>query len=85
MDELATLPYLDMVVKESLRIHPPVPMTDRVAIVDTYIPLSKPFMDKYGQMQDGIRYAFWSIFIRDQAICSQNSGVLSGLRKVILS
>ncbi|KAF9499029.1 hypothetical protein BDN71DRAFT_265549 [Pleurotus eryngii] len=35
------LQYLDAVVKEGLRIHPPPQMTDRVALVDGDIPLSR--------------------------------------------
>lgn len=55
MDELVALPYLDMVVKEALRIHSPVPMTDRIAANDCVIPVGEPFIDRKGKLQTGIR------------------------------
>ncbi|KDR80817.1 hypothetical protein GALMADRAFT_241271 [Galerina marginata CBS 339.88] len=55
MDELNALPYLDAVVRETLRIHPPVPSTMRAAVKDDVIPLSEPIRDRYGNMLDGIR------------------------------
>ncbi|KAI0358319.1 cytochrome P450 [Trametes cingulata] len=55
MDELNSLPYLDAVVRETLRVHAPVPFTFRVATKDDVIPVSEPFVDKYGQVQDNIR------------------------------
>lgn len=51
MDELAALPYLDMVVRETLRLHAPVASTMRVATRDDVIPLNKPFIG-----QDGVEY-----------------------------
>ncbi|KAI0077562.1 cytochrome P450 [Panus rudis PR-1116 ss-1] len=57
MDELAGLPYLDMVVKETLRIHAPVPMTVRQAVSDTVIPVSEPYIDRSGVVRDEIRVA----------------------------
>ncbi|KAI9068653.1 cytochrome P450 [Trametes sanguinea] len=55
MDELNSLPYLDAVVRETLRIHAPVPTTLRVAMRDDVIPVSEPFVDRFGQVQDSIR------------------------------
>jgi cytochrome P450 len=54
MDELNALPYLDAVVRETLRIHPPLGSTMRVATQDNILPLSEPIKDKYGRMMDGI-------------------------------
>jgi len=54
MDELNALPYLDAVVRETLRIHAPVPSTMRVATQDDILPLGEPIKDKYGKMMDGI-------------------------------
>ena len=55
MDELNGLPYLDMVVRESLRLHAPVPTTIRVATKDDVIPVSASFTDRNGDVQDNIK------------------------------
>jgi hypothetical protein len=39
MDELKSFPYLDMVVRESLRLYAPVSVSRRVAIKDTVLPM----------------------------------------------
>lgn len=54
MDELNSLPYLDAVIRETLRVHAPVPATIRVAIKDDIVPLGKPFVDKKGRVRDTI-------------------------------
>ena len=56
MDELQALPYLDMVIKEVLRYHSPVPMTMRTAIKDDVVPLETPFVDRNGVTRDSVRY-----------------------------
>ncbi|EGO00976.1 hypothetical protein SERLA73DRAFT_178985 [Serpula lacrymans var. lacrymans S7.3] len=69
MDELTALPYLDSVVKETLRLHAPVPNTVRIAMKDDILPLDKPFIDKYGNQQDVIKVSKGdSIFIPILAI-----------------
>ena len=55
MDELNSLPYLDAVVRETLRIHAPVPMTMREAVRDDVIPLGQPVRDLKGNLLDSIR------------------------------
>ncbi|KAJ7597102.1 cytochrome P450 [Mycena floridula] len=55
MEELNSLTYLDYVVRETLRIHSPVPNTLRVAIKDDAIPLNKPFTDTRGKTHEVIR------------------------------
>ncbi|KAG6854181.1 hypothetical protein C0991_009833 [Blastosporella zonata] len=55
MDELNALPYLDMVVRETLRLHAPVPATIRQATQDDILPLNKPFTDRKGVVHEGIR------------------------------
>ena len=39
MDELKSLHYLDMVVRESLRLYSPVFISRRVAVKDTVLPM----------------------------------------------
>ncbi|KAH9974279.1 cytochrome P450 [Lactifluus volemus] len=48
MDELNGMTYLDCVIREVLRLHTPVPQSDRVAKEDTVVPLSEPFIDRHG-------------------------------------
>lgn len=48
VDELASLPYLDAVVKEVLRMHAVVGLMQRVACIDTTIPLFKPVPSRDG-------------------------------------
>lgn len=55
MAELDSLPYLDAVVKEGLRMHPAIPGTMRVAEKDDIIPLEKHFVDTRGRVQHTIR------------------------------
>ena len=55
MDELNALPYLDMVIRESLRLHAPVPASIRVPVKDDVIPVSAPFTDRNGDVQDSIK------------------------------
>lgn len=57
MDDLSALPYLDAFVRETLRVHSPVPNAARVAMKDDVIPLDIPFVDKNGVTQHAIRYA----------------------------
>ncbi|KAJ7159473.1 cytochrome P450 [Mycena filopes] len=45
LDELNSLPYLDAVVRETLRVHAPVAHVTRVAAVDDVLPLATPCFD----------------------------------------
>lgn len=56
MEQLNALPYLDCVVRETLRVHAPVASTVRIAMKDDILPLNTPFTDKKGRVQHGIRY-----------------------------
>ncbi|KAJ7599397.1 cytochrome P450 [Mycena floridula] len=49
MDELNALPYLDAVIKESMRVHAPVVVLGRVATQDDIIPLCDGVLDRYGK------------------------------------
>ena len=54
MEELNALPYLDMVVKETLRHHTPVPVINRAAMHDDIIPIDRPFVDRTGRVRNHI-------------------------------
>ena len=56
MDELMALPYLDAVVRETLRVHAPVPVTSRIAMKDDELPVEKPYTDRYGVVRETITY-----------------------------
>ncbi|KAG1766150.1 cytochrome P450 [Suillus occidentalis] len=53
----ANLPYLDAVVHEILRLHPPVGEFTRLAAADDVIPLSEPVRTESGEMTDSISIA----------------------------
>jgi cytochrome P450 len=55
MDELNGMTYLDYVTREVLRLHTPVPFTDRVAKTDVVVPLSQPFIDRHGVKRHELR------------------------------
>ncbi len=55
MDELNALPYLDKVVREAMRLYPPVPLIARVATADDTVPLEIPVKDEEGNIQEYIR------------------------------
>ncbi|KAJ7448951.1 cytochrome P450 [Mycena latifolia] len=54
MDELNSLPYLEMVVRETMRVHAPVVFLQRMAMEDDVLPLSKPYIDKAGKAHDSL-------------------------------
>ena len=56
MDDLNALPYLDAVVRETLRVHAAVTAISRSVNKDDVIPLNVPFVDKKGVEHREIRY-----------------------------
>jgi cytochrome P450 len=56
MEQLKSLPYLEGVVREALRLYAPVPRTQRIAMHDAEIPLQRPFTDQQGVSRATVRY-----------------------------
>ncbi|KAH9899345.1 cytochrome P450 [Cubamyces lactineus] len=54
-ERILQLPYLDAVVRESLRLFAPITTTMRVASADDVIPVGLPFVDRRGQTCEEIR------------------------------
>jgi hypothetical protein len=55
MDELNGMTYLDYVIRETLRLHSPIPNTVRTPTKDTVVPLSEPFTDRHGVKRHELR------------------------------
>ncbi|KLO13823.1 cytochrome P450 [Schizopora paradoxa] len=58
-----SLPYLDSILREVLRTHPPVPALARVAGVDEVVPLSAPITSESGQLLDSVPVPKGSIVV----------------------
>ena len=56
MEQLNALPYLDAVVRETLRVHSVAPSTIRTAIQNDSIPLATPYLDHNGRTCSEIKY-----------------------------
>jgi cytochrome P450 len=52
MEELNALPYLENVVRETLRVHTPLVSVRRTAMVDDVLQLSIPYTDPKGVVHD---------------------------------
>ncbi|KAJ7153438.1 cytochrome P450 [Mycena crocata] len=52
MDQLNSLPYLDCVVRETLRLHAPVALVGREAVCDDVVPLMDPWTDTNGKVHE---------------------------------
>ncbi|KAJ7272392.1 cytochrome P450 [Mycena rebaudengoi] len=57
MDELNALPYLENVVRETMRVYCPVTVAVRKAMADDVLPLSKPYIDRKGTAHDSLPIA----------------------------
>ncbi|KAJ7150741.1 cytochrome P450 [Mycena filopes] len=53
-DELNSLPYLEAIIKETMRLGPSVEFTSRVTAVDDILPLSEPVVDRKGRVHSSI-------------------------------
>ncbi|KAJ7183547.1 cytochrome P450 [Mycena filopes] len=54
MDELNSLLYLESVVREVMRVHSPAVFTQRMAMEDDILPLSKPYVDRLGNVHESL-------------------------------
>ncbi|KAJ7191866.1 cytochrome P450 [Mycena pura] len=59
MDELNSFRYLENVVREVMRVYPPVAFSGREAMKDDVLPLSKPYLDRNGKSYDTISPERW--------------------------
>lgn len=55
MEDLNALPYLDGVIRETLRLYAPITQLSREAKKDDVIPLNEPVTDRYGKVHHEIR------------------------------
>ncbi|KAF8809593.1 cytochrome P450 [Phlegmacium glaucopus] len=68
LHDLNGLPHLDAVVRETLRLQPPVPSTIRAAKKDDCMPLSKPFTDRTGDCYYILNLPLWDRVRKGQTI-----------------
>ncbi|KAJ7138856.1 cytochrome P450 [Mycena filopes] len=54
MEDLNSLPYLESVVREVMRLHAPLVFTQRMAMQDDAVPLSQPIVDEQGKSHDSL-------------------------------
>jgi cytochrome P450 len=57
VEDLNALPYLEAIVRETLRFNPPVELTARVAEGDDVIPLDREYLGKDGKARKHIECA----------------------------
>ncbi|KAG1842981.1 cytochrome P450 [Suillus subalutaceus] len=71
----ANLPYLDAVVHEILRLHPPLDEFSRLAVADDVIPLSEPVRTESGEMTDSICIAKGTLITISGAAINRSSAI----------
>ncbi|KAG1882722.1 cytochrome P450, partial [Suillus subluteus] len=71
----ANLPYLDAVVHEILRLHPPVGEFTRLAAADDVIPLSEPVRTESGEVTDNICIAKGTLITIPGAAINRSSAI----------
>ena len=70
MDTPAEMPYMDAVVRETLRLYPPVASIARGVERDSFIPTEMGWSDRNGSKRDGLQYvlSLISVDARQQKI-----------------
>ena len=63
MGELDSLPYLDIVLRESLRLHSVIDGGIRVALRDDVVPFERPFVGKDGKSRDRLKYVCTTLLL----------------------
>ncbi|KAG1882721.1 cytochrome P450 [Suillus subluteus] len=71
----ANLPYLDAVVHEILRLHPPLGEFTRLAAADDVIPLSEPVRTESGEVTDNICIAKGTLIMIPGAAINRSSAI----------
>ena len=69
LDMLNSLPYLDHVVRESLRVYSAV-FSLREAMEDDIIPLGTPIRDRNGNIVDHVKYACMPLLLTLALTCA---------------
>ncbi|KAJ7453487.1 cytochrome P450 monooxygenase [Mycena latifolia] len=54
LEQLDSLPYLEWVVRETMRVYPPVSHASRIAMADDALPLGTPYVDMDGNKHDTV-------------------------------
>jgi len=78
MEELNSLPYLDAVVRETLRIYAPVTATMRTAMEDDVLPLENPVKDRNGKLHHDIRIAKGQVIVIPISIINTSKEIWGG-------
>ncbi|KAI8976691.1 cytochrome P450 [Trametes punicea] len=74
-DQLLSLPYLDAVCKETLRMFPPTPIVMRQAFQDTMLPLSTPMRGSNGSMLDSVFIPKGTNIVVGVRACNRNKAL----------
>jgi hypothetical protein len=56
MDTLAKMPYMDAVVRETLRLYAPVAAMAKTVMQHGVLPTENKWVDRKGKMRDGVQY-----------------------------
>jgi hypothetical protein len=77
MEQIKSLKYLDHIVREGLRLYPPIPSTSRVAMKDDIIPLSNGTGIRYAHDADAQFNSCSALTLENQSGSPRGMGCLS--------